>query len=78
MVYNFNCMDIWCFGLINGKLAEIYYEKESGKRKILGHCLVKAGEYKTKKEQKWIEDDTFRYKFSYRNKKYKDLTGNWV
>lgn len=38
----------------------------------MGHCYVSASEYKTKKEQKWIEKDTKRYQFSYRNKVYRD------
>lgn len=31
----------WCFAIVNGKLAEIYFETNKGKPKILGHCLVK-------------------------------------
>jgi hypothetical protein len=37
----------------------------------LGHCYVKKEDYKTKQEQKWIEEDTKRVKVVYRNKKYK-------
>lgn len=66
-------MDIWHFALVNGKLAEVFYDKKQGKKKYFGHCYVKSEDYKTKKEQKWIKEDTAKYKFSYRNKTYKDL-----
>lgn len=39
---------------------------------MLGHCYVSKSEYKTKKEQQMIMEDTERYQFSYRNKKYRD------
>lgn len=73
MVYTVNCMTGWCFAKVNSKLAEIYFEKEKGKPKILGHCYVKLEKYKTKKELKWIKEDTAKYQLSYKNKKYKNL-----
>lgn len=63
----------WCFAIINGKLAEIYFEKVRGKIKIIGHAYVKKEEYKTKKEQKYINQDTTRFQFRYRKRVYKDL-----
>lgn len=64
----------WCFAIINGKLAEIFFEpRKRGEPKILGHAYVKREKYKTKREQKYIEVDTSKFKLSYRNKKYKRL-----
>jgi len=62
----------WCFALLNSKLAEIYFDKrKSGQIKIWGHCFVNKKEYKTKREQKWIQDDTKRVKVVYRKKRYR-------
>lgn len=64
----------WCFAIINGKLAEIYFEPRKKKEpKVFGHCYVRKEDYKTKKEQKYIREDTAKYQFSYRNKIYKDI-----
>lgn len=75
MVYNVNYMSGWCFAIVNGKLAEIFFDKKRDKPKILGHAFVEPEEYKTKKELKWIKEDTAKYQLSYKNKKYKDLMG---
>lgn len=42
----------WSFAIINGKLAEIYFEKRKDKVKFLGHCYVKREEYDSQEEQK--------------------------
>lgn len=63
----------WCFAIINGRLAEIFFEKSGNKLEFLGHCYVKKEEYKTKKEQKWIDEDTRKYKLSHRKADYKLL-----
>jgi len=63
----------WCFAIINGKLAELYFEKTKNSLKFKGHCYVKKEEFKTKQEQKWIQKDTEKFIFSYRKKKYKRL-----
>ena len=60
----------WCFAIVNGKLAEIFFNEKKG---IYGHCYVKKSEYKTKREQKMIEVDTGRYNFMYSNGVYKDM-----
>lgn len=65
----------WCFAKINGRLAEIYFDKNKGKSKILGHCYVKKSDFKTERELRWIEEDTSRFNFVYKNSKYKDLNG---
>lgn len=68
----------WCFAIVNAKLAEIFFEKEKGKIKILGHTYVKKAEYRLKKELQWIEQDTKKFKFVYRNGMYKDKTTDKV
>lgn len=68
----------WCFAIVNGKLAELFFEKENGVIKMLGHAYVKESEHRTKREKLWIKRDTARYKFSYRKSKYKDLLRNKI
>lgn len=61
----------WAFALINGRLAEFNFEISKGKFFMTyGHCYVRRREYKTKQEQKWIDKDTQKYQFTFRNKKY--------
>ncbi|MDO8566743.1 MAG: hypothetical protein Q7R58_01160 [bacterium] len=62
----------WCFAIVNNKLAEIFFDNDHKKKKttVWGHCCVKKSEYKTKKEQHEINQDTKRNQFTYRNKKY--------
>ena len=62
----------WCFAIVNGKLAEIYFDKKKNDQpKIWGHCCVKRKDYKTKQEQKWVDEDAKQGKVIYKNKKYK-------
>lgn len=61
----------WSFAIINNKLAEIYFERTKGESKILGHCYVKKEEFRTKKEQKIIEEDILNNQLVYRNGGYK-------
>ena len=68
--YNFN--DGWCFAYINGRLGEIYFDKKYG---IYAHCYIDKDEF-NKKEQKIIESDTRKYKFTYRNGFYFDKLNN--
>lgn len=63
----------WAFALINNRLAEISYDDKNEKMVVCGHCYVKKGEYKTKREQKMILEDTKIRKFTWRNKKYKKV-----
>ena len=65
-------MNGWSFATVNGKLAEIYFEKSKGELLFDGHCYVNRSEYKTKKEQKYIDQDTKVYNFIFRKGKYKD------
>ena len=69
----------WQFALINGRLAELFFEKEKGKVRMLGHAYVKRSEYKTKREQRMIDADLKKMQFRYRKKEhtYKNsLTGD--
>lgn len=70
----------WSFAIVNNKLAEIYFNERKKARppKIWGHCYVKRSEYKTRKEQKWIKEDTAQYKFIWRNRKYKKVPPDWI
>jgi len=62
----------WAFALINGRLAEFHYEISNERFYMsYGHCYVERNEYKTKKEQGWIDRDTEKYRFTYRNKQYR-------
>src|SRR3989338_1036985 len=59
----------WCFAKVNGRLAEIFFDREDDEDepKMMGHCYVSASEYKTK-----------RCQFSYRNKVYRDKIKNKI
>jgi len=61
----------WCFAIINNKLAEIYFDDAKGEPKIRGHCYVKKRDYETKKERRWIKDDTAKFRFAYKKSKYR-------
>jgi hypothetical protein len=62
----------WCFAIVNNKLAEIYFANDDKKKRtvVWGHCYVERSEFTTKKEQREIDHDTERNRFTYRNKKY--------
>lgn len=63
----------WSFAKINGKLAEIFFEKNKKGIKFDGHAWVKKSEYKTKKEQEYIKKDTIKVQLSYKNGKYERI-----
>ena len=58
----------WCFAIMNGRLAEIYFQKKHG---IYGYCYIDREKY-SKKEQKMINTDIRHYKFTYRKGFYFD------
>lgn len=64
----------WSFGIVNTKLAEIFFENKKGEINILGHCYVKESEYKTKKEKRWIQEDIRKIRVVFRNRKYRFIT----
>lgn len=61
----------WCFAIVNGRLAEIYFEKGE-KPKLFGHCYVQPDEYESKQEKEWKKADTKRFRFTYKKGKYKE------
>lgn len=64
----------WCFAVVNNRLAEIYFKNVKGKPHIFGHCYVNQKDYKTKREQKWILEDTAKYRLIYRTGRYKAVS----
>ena len=66
-------MSYWSFEKVNNKLAEIYFEKTKKGSKITGHCYVNVDEYNTRKEKRWIETDTKKFQFTYRDRHYKKV-----
>src|SRR3989338_6539153 len=66
----------WCFALINGRLAEIFFEKKGKKVLLKGHCFVKEEEYKTKQEKTWIKKDTNQYQFRHKGGKYTEINSS--
>lgn len=61
----------WSFGIVNNKLAEVFFERKKGKTVFLGHCYVKESEYKSKSERRWIKEDIAKVRLVYRKGKYK-------
>ncbi len=69
----------WVFVMINNRLAELHFDKKRGKLLLFAHGYVKKNSFKTRREQRMIEKDTKRYRFTYRNKKYFDQTKRvWI
>lgn len=61
---------MWCFAVVNEKLAEIYFDKKNNEPRIWGHCYVNISEFKIKRELNQIKKDTKKFHFVYRNKIY--------
>ncbi len=61
--------DGWSFAKVNGRLAEIHFDKKYG---VYAHAYVKRSEYKTKREQKMIDVDIKKCQFIYRKGYYID------
>lgn len=62
----------WCFSMVNGRLAEIFFEcDKKDKPKIVGHCYVRREEYETKREQRMIDVDITRARVVFRHKTYR-------
>lgn len=57
--------------MVNNKLAEVFFERKRGKNIFLGHAYIKESEYKTRKERRWIKEDTARVRLVYRRGEYK-------
>lgn len=63
----------WSFGLVNGKLAEVFYEKRKRKTVPYTHAYVRVSEYTTNREKRWIQEDTERVRLVYRLGKYRRI-----
>ncbi len=61
----------WCFAIINNRPAEIYFEKKRDKTEITGHCYAKREEFDDEEERQAFDEDTAKYKFSYRRGEYR-------
>lgn len=64
----------WCFAIVNNRLSEIFFEKSKNKLNIIGHTYVKKSEYETVGEKKWMDTETKKLRFLYKNKKYIQLS----
>jgi len=60
--------DGWCFAVVNGRLAEIYFKEKYG---IYAHGYIERKEF-DKREQKMIDADIRKYQFFYRKGCYFD------
>ena len=61
----------WIFGTINGRLVEFHYKIRNRKlHTTYGHCYVRREKY-SKAEQRMIDGDTKKYRFTFRDGKYK-------
>ena len=60
--------DGWCFAKVNGRLAEIHFNKKYG---VYAHGYVNRKEF-NKREQKMIDADIKKCQFAYRNGYYFD------
>lgn len=58
----------WCFAIVNGCLAEIYFKEKYG---IYAHGYIERKEF-DKREQKMIDADIKKFQFSYRKGCYFD------
>lgn len=63
----------WSFGLVNGKLAEVFFEKRRGEIVPYAHAYVMESEYTTKREKRWIQEDTEKVKLTFLRGSYKKL-----
>lgn len=63
----------WCFGKVNNKFAEVWFENRHGKSFPYAHCFVNEKDYKTKVEKQWIEADLKRVNLIFKNKVYLNL-----
>lgn len=65
---------LWSYALINGRLAEIYFDKIGEKIFFKGNCYVRARDTFTKREVRAIQHDINHTQLTYYRKKYRHLT----
>lgn len=64
----------WCFAMLNGRPAEIYFRRRPGRLpEVLGHCYVRRSEFRTKKERQQIDRDMRHVRLSYRHRVYRSM-----
>jgi len=62
----------WSFATINGRIGEIYFNKDkNGRIRFEGHSYVKRSDFTIPAELRALEKDIKKYKVIYRNKRYK-------
>lgn len=66
--------DGWCFAIVNGRLAEIFFKRKLG---VWGHCYVERATY-SKKERRMIEADINKFQFAYWNGRYRDKLNGFI
>ena len=71
-------MSGWCFALINGRLAEIFFDRKGDTVYLEGYCYVEEDDYKTKKEKKMIVHDTKKCQLVYKNKVFSDKNNSEI
>lgn len=64
----------WSYALINGRLAEIYFDKQGGKPIFKGHSYIKPTETFTKVEARALEHDIQTTQLTYYAKRYRQRT----
>ena len=65
---------LWSYALINGRLAEIYFDKIGEKTFFKGHCYIRASDSFTQREARALQYDVNHTQLSYYRKKYRRLT----
>lgn len=63
----------WSYALINGRLAEIYFDKKGGKIVFEGHSYISPTETFTKVEARALEHDIQTTQLTYYAKHYRRI-----
>jgi len=62
---------VWAYALVNGRLADIYFEKGKGTKAIFGHGYLDKIKSRWSKEDKALmKKDIQKNRFTYRKGKY--------
>lgn len=64
----------WCFGLVNGRLAHVFFDiQKDGKKHVFAHSYINARELRSKREKEMMKSDVKKTRLLYRNRKYRRL-----
>lgn len=66
-------MSYWSYALINGRLAEIYFDKKGDKIVFEGHSYISPKETFTKIEARALEHDIQHTQLTYYRKHYRQI-----